>query len=177
MRRFFVFLPALPLSLFLSLSLAAGVVHAEALEAALVKQYPAGSVQSVAMASKALSEVTDTRKRVEEDYTESRNACLEKFFMTNCFDRAKERRRIALSSIRKIEVEASAYLRKDKADERDKLVAERQRKAASSAEGSAIPFIGATRSQTAPNESEPDGPEPDKSSPNEAASEKQMDKP
>lgn len=152
MRRFSVYLPAL----LLSLTLAAAGVHAESLEAKLVKQYSAGSIQSVAQASTALAEVTDTRKRVEEDYAAARNACLEIFFMTNCFDRAKERRRTALSVIRKIEVEASAFLRKDKADERDRLVAERQRKAASSAEGSAIPFTGATRSETAPDELTPE---------------------
>jgi len=152
MRRFSVFLPAL----LLLLNLAAAGVHAEALEATLVKQYPAGSIQSVAQASTALAAVTDTRKRVEEDYTLARNACLDKFFMTNCFDHAKDRRRTALAAIRKIEVEASAYLRKDKADERDRGVAERQRKAAASAEGSAIPFTGATRSDSAPDDSVPD---------------------
>lgn len=151
MRRFSVFLPAL----LLLLNLAAPAVQAEALEAGLVKQYPAGSIQNVVQANTALTEITDIRKRVENEYAVARNACLEKFFMTICFDHAKDRRRTALAAIRKIEVEASAYLRKDKADERDRGVADRQRKAAASAEGSAIPFTGATRSESAPGDSVP----------------------
>ena len=171
MRRFPFHLPALlalllsltlSLTLGLGLILAAPAVHAEALEAGLVKQYPAGSIQNVAQAKTALTAVTDTRKRVENEYAEARNACLEKFFMTRCFDSAKDRRRTALAAIRKIEVEASAYLRKEKADERDRGVAERQGKAAASAEGSAIPFTGATRSESAPDDSVPDDSVPGK---------------
>jgi len=158
---------ALLLSLSLILILAAPAVHAAALEAGLVKQYPAGSIQNVAQANTALNEVTDTRKRVENEYVVARNACLEKFFMTTCFDHAKDRRRTSLAAIRKIEVEASAFLRKDKADERDRGVAERQRKAAASAEGSAIPFTGATRSESGPDDSVPD----------DSVSDKQQDKP
>lgn len=154
MRRLSVCLPAWP-ALLLSLSLTVAVTgaQADATESELVKQYPAGSIQSVAQANTALAAVTATRKHLENDYTEARSACFEKFFMTNCFDRAKERRRTALSAIRKIEVEASAFLRKDKADERDRGVAERQRKAAASVEGSGIPFTGATRSESGADES------------------------
>lgn len=124
-------------------------------EEALVKNYPAGSIHTVQQASAALAEVSATRKDVEDDYTQTRNACLEKFFMSICFDRAKDRRRQALAAIRKVEIEASAYLRKEKADERDRGVAERQRNAALPQEAPGIPFTGATRPESSSGETSP----------------------
>jgi hypothetical protein len=146
MRRSTVLLFSL-LLLALSLTLVTAHAQAQALDAALVSQYPTGSIQSVAQASAALADVTTTRQHVEESYTEARRVCLEKFFMSACFNRAKESRRTALAAIRKVEVEASAFLRKDKADELDRGVAERQRKAASSTQATVIPFVGATRTE------------------------------
>lgn len=121
-------------------------------EDALINHYPAGSIQTVPQASAALAEVSATRQQVEDDYTQTRNDCLEKFFMAVCFDRAKNRRRQALAAIRKVEIEASAYLRKEKADERDRGVAERQRNAALPQDGTGIPFKGAARPEPVPNE-------------------------
>lgn len=131
--------------LLLVLNLASAASPPMMREEELVKHYPAGSIQTVQQASAALLEVSATRKQVEDDHVLARNACLEKFFMSVCFDRAKDRRRLALAAIRKIEIEASAYLRKEKADERDRGVAERQRNAALPLETPGIPFKGAAR--------------------------------
>lgn len=149
MTRFSVLLPAL-LTLVLSVASAASpqMTH----EDALVKQYPAGSINTVEQASMALVEVSTTRKQVEDDYADTRRVCLENFFMSVCFDRAKERRRVALAALRKVEIEASAYLRKEKADERDRGVAERQRNAALPSESPGIPFTGAKRPAPVPND-------------------------
>ncbi len=148
--RFFSVLP--PLLLLFVLNLATAASPQVKREDALVNHYPTGSIQTVPEASAALAEVTAIRKEVEDDYTQTRNACMEKFFMSICFDRAKDRRRQALAAIRKVEIEASAYLRKEKADERDRGVAERQRNAALPQDGTGIPFKGAARPESAPNE-------------------------
>ena len=148
--KFFSVLP--PLLLLFALKMATAASPQVKLEDALINHYPAGSIQTVPQASAALAEVSATRQQVEDDYTQTRNDCLEKFFMAVCFDRAKDRRRQALAAIRKVEIEASAYLRKEKADERDRGVAERQRNAALPQDGTAIPFKGATRPESAPNE-------------------------
>jgi hypothetical protein len=70
---------------------------------------------------------------------------LNKFFMTRCIDEAKDMRRAALHNIRKIEVEANAFLRKDKAAERERTIAERQSRAARPLGTPSIPISGAAR--------------------------------
>ena len=45
--------------------------------------------------------------------------------MTSCTDDVREKKRAALTKIRKIEIEANALLRKEKAAERDRALAER----------------------------------------------------
>lgn len=156
--RFVSVLP--PLLLLFVLNLATAASPQLKREDALLNRYPAGSIQTVPQASAALSEVSATRKEVEDDYTLTRNACLEKFFMSICFDRAKDRRRQALAAIRKVEIEASAYLRKEKADERDRGVAERQRNAKLPQDGTSIPFKGTARPESAPDEATPNEPTP-----------------
>ncbi len=162
LMRFVSVLPSLLLLFVLNLASAASPQIVR--EDALVKNYPAGTIQTVQQASAALAEVRATRKEVEDDYTQTRNDCLEKFFMAVCFERAKDRRRQALAAIRKVEIEASAYLRKEKADERDRGVAERQRNAALPQDGTGMPFKGATRPESAPNEPAPKEPAPDEPS-------------
>jgi hypothetical protein len=97
----------------------ASAVSAEIIEQGLLDQYPAGSVNAVASARAALLEVDVVRRAVEQRFAEGRATCLNKFFMTRCIDEAKDMRRAALHNIRKIEVEANAFLRKDKAAERE----------------------------------------------------------
>ena len=60
-------------------------------------------------------------------------------------DEAKEIRRVALHSIRKVEVEANAFLRKDRAAERERTIAERQSRAARPLGKPSIPISGAAR--------------------------------
>ncbi len=63
--------------------------------------------------------------------------------MSSCLNDAKEKRRLSMHAVRRIEVEAKAFLRKDKAEERDRAVAERLEKAANSAK--TIPISGTAR--------------------------------
>jgi hypothetical protein len=123
----------------------ASAVSAEMIEQALLDQYPAGSINAVAFARTALTEVEVVRGAVEQRFAESRAVCMNKFFMSHCVAEAKEIRRAALHSIRKIEVEANAFLRKDRAAERERTIAERQSRAARPLGAPSIPISGAAR--------------------------------
>ena len=127
--RFFFCRPAL-LMLSLALLFAANpALSVQSDEAAFAARYPAGSIQTVELARQALQDVDLERKNVHEDFLDEKDICLRKFFVTSCLDKAKEQKRKALNTIRSVEVEANAYLRKEKAAERDRNVAERMRKA------------------------------------------------
>ena len=133
------------LVLFLFSQCVASAVSAEIIEQGLLDHYPAGSIHEVAVARTALTDVDVVRKAVEQRFAEGRSTCLNKFFMTRCIDEAKDMRRAALHNIRKIEVEANAFLRKDKAAERERTIAERQSSAARPLDTPAIPISGAAR--------------------------------
>ena len=110
-------------------------------EADLVARYPAKSIASVPQADRALDEVKPVREAIENLYADEQAACYERFLVSACLADAKDKRRKAMQAVRRIEVEAKAFLRKDKADERDRAVAERQAKAV----GKTIPISGTAR--------------------------------
>ncbi len=112
-------------------------------EAELLARFPAKSITSVPRADEALDAVRPVRARLEQTYLDEQAACYERFLVSACLAEAKDKRRKALQVVRRVEVEARAFLRKDKADERDRAVAERQAKAAEGAK--AIPFSGTRR--------------------------------
>jgi hypothetical protein len=124
---------------------AASAVSAEIIEQALLDHYPAGSIHEVAVARTALTEVDVVRGAVEQRFAESRAVCMNKFFMSHCVAEAKEIRRAALYNVRKVEVEANAFLRKDRAAERERTIAERQSRAARPLGTPSIPISGAAR--------------------------------
>lgn len=134
-------LPACTLAL---LWMAAGA-YAETLEQALVKRYPAGTIVSTQTANAAIADVNPARREAEQIFANERSICFEKFFTASCLADAKEIRRVALSNIRKIEVEANAFLRKERAAERERTIAEREGRATRPLEGPSIPITGAAR--------------------------------
>jgi colicin import membrane protein len=91
----------------------------------LLGRYPADSIQSEEAAKNALKDVDDARERIEERYVLQQRACYPKFFTTACLDKVTERHRQDLASVRKIEVEANAYLRKAKVVKRDQKLTEK----------------------------------------------------
>jgi DNA-binding protein H-NS len=92
---------------------------------ALLSRYPADSIQSEETAKSALKDVDEARDRIEERYTLQQRACYPKFFTTSCLDKVTERHRQDLAAVRKIEVEANAYLRKAKVVKRDQKLTEK----------------------------------------------------
>ena len=103
---------------------------APSLAAPLLQRYPAGSIATREQADGALEEAKATRTALQEEFKKSSEACYERFFATACIDVAKERRRAGLSAVRKVEVEANAWVRRERAEDRDRATAERMRKSA-----------------------------------------------
>jgi hypothetical protein len=97
-----------------------------ALGVAVAKHFPPGSIKSVESAELALGEVSAERERIEQRFGVAEQVCYAKFFATSCLDRAKEERRAALALIRPVEVEANAFNRRAKVEERDKALAEKR---------------------------------------------------
>jgi len=91
----------------------------------LAARYPSGSIQSSEIADRALIEVDQQRTTLDQKYAVEQHDCYEKFFATSCLDAAKERRRVALAQIRKVEIEANAFVRGDRVVQRDKKLAEK----------------------------------------------------
>lgn len=113
----------------LLLMLSAGVQAADAQlkpvaepAAELSARYPLETLNSVETSNRALADVANAKAEVEARDLEQRRACYEKFFVNRCLDAAKEQRRLAMKAIRPVDITANAFLRKDRADERDKAL-------------------------------------------------------
>lgn len=78
---------------------------------------------SVADAARKLQDVAAERKRVEAEFAASEQVCYARFFVNNCLDAAKEKRRVALAYLNAVEDEAEYYQRKAEVDARDREVA------------------------------------------------------
>ncbi|AMP10382.1 hypothetical protein CAter282_2651 [Collimonas arenae] len=88
----------------------------------LTARYPLESLTTVETANKAVADVADAKAEVEARDLEQRRACYQKFFMNYCLDQAKEQRRLAMKTIRPVDITANAFLRRDRADERDRAL-------------------------------------------------------
>ena len=86
---------------------------------------PAGTIRSVANADAALRDVAQQRTLVEARYEQDRQDCAPVFFMTHCLDKAREQRRTAMVELRPVEVEANAFKRRARVEERDRILAEK----------------------------------------------------
>lgn len=78
---------------------------------------------SVAEAERKLASVAAQKSAIEAEFAASEQACYNKFFVNNCLDKAREKRRSALAYQKAIDVEAQHFRRKAAADERDREVA------------------------------------------------------
>ena len=88
----------------------------------------AQKVQSVEQADAALVVVANDRAAVQDEFAVSEHECYSKFFVNNCLDKAKEKRRAALVEIRAREVDAEHFKRVESVAKRDADLAERVRK-------------------------------------------------
>ncbi|EJL92187.1 hypothetical protein PMI16_01126 [Herbaspirillum sp. CF444] len=92
------------------------------------QRHPSGSIQSADAADDILIEADKERQVINDQYIDDQRACYRKFFVASCLEDAKERNRVAVRQVRDVEVEANAYKRQAKADERDKSLAEQHAK-------------------------------------------------
>jgi predicted small lipoprotein YifL len=92
------------------------------------REAPPPPVSSVAQADQQLAAVAQERAGIEARYAERERVCYDKFFVNRCLDEAKERRRSALAAQRAIEVQAERFKRQAVVDERDRKLAEAEKK-------------------------------------------------
>jgi colicin import membrane protein len=136
-----------PLLSFLSallLTMSLSSAYAQDASQQLTERYPPGSIETTEKAEAALGDVATTRADVDRLYSNQRIACFDRFFATVCTNDVREKRRAAFTKIRKVEVEANAFLRKEKAAERDRALAERDIKAKQQP-GRGLPISGTVR--------------------------------
>ncbi|HEX7982397.1 MAG TPA: hypothetical protein VF616_02665 [Duganella sp.] len=88
----------------------------------------APSSHSVAEADATLARVATEREAVNAEYAANETVCYNKFFVNNCLDKAKEKRRVELANLRALEVEAEHFKRAASVARRDADLAERARK-------------------------------------------------
>lgn len=91
----------------------------------LVNRY-AGGIASVEVAERALADVHKERSGIEARFAADERACYTEFFANSCVENAKERRRAALVEVRKVEVDANAFLRQARVNERDRALEEKR---------------------------------------------------
>jgi hypothetical protein len=144
----FRILPHQSILLVLLLTLLLARVHAQDVSHSLAERYASGSIDTSDIAKAALDDVIDARVEIDRMYSAQRIACYDRFFASSCMNDVREKQRAALSKIRKIEVEANAFLRKEKAAERDRALAEREVRAKQKPDRS-IPITGKTREPAA----------------------------
>jgi hypothetical protein len=90
-----------------------------ALLGALAITAQAQNVTSVAQADAALEQVAKDRAAVHEEFAASERECSTKFFVNNCLDKAKEKRRAALAAIRAHRSRGEHFKRADSVAKRD----------------------------------------------------------
>lgn len=84
--------------------------------------------QSVAQADATLERVTRERAAVAGTFAAEEAVCNDKFFVNNCMDKAKDKRRVAMAQLRAEEVEAEHFKRAASVAKRDAELSERARK-------------------------------------------------
>ena len=118
--------------------------HAQDASQLLAERYPPGSITTAARAQLALDDIAGIRADVDRLYSNERLACFDRFFATSCVNDVRDKKRATLTKIRAIEVEANALLRKEKAAERDRALAERDNPARQQS-GRSLPISGKVR--------------------------------
>lgn len=127
------------------LTLPAAVVNAQDAAAALAERFAPGSIDTPAQAKAALDEIVTARNEVDRFYNDQRVACYSRFFASSCLIDVRQKKRAAQTKIRKIEVEANAFLRQEKAAERDRALVERDNRAKQQPGSRSRPISGITR--------------------------------
>lgn len=112
--------------------------------------------QSVAEADDKLARVARERAQAEAEFAAREQFCYTKFMVNNCLDKARENRRVILAGLRAIEIEAAYFKRKAAVEQRDRELAEGEKKyQAEEARLAAEPPAPAREVPAAPKPSKP----------------------
>ncbi len=173
MKSHYLFSLALAAACFFSVPLTA---IAQDPEQALLADFPPKSIDSVERANEAIKRVPEARQYLDRRFAKENADCLARFFAASCLSELHLRERKAFKTVNRVEVEAKAFLRRERADERDRAVAEREQRAAETG-GKAISISGTERNRNRSEQGSGEAPPPKKRihvervrDPNEAAS-------
>ena len=89
--------------------------------------YFAGAIQSASMAEQAIAEASATKNELQKWYVQAEQTCSEKFFVTSCMNDIKLVRRDKLSVLQRINIEAKAWQRRQRIDELDQKLLEKNK--------------------------------------------------
>ena len=92
---------------------------------ALDVTYSTGAIQSAIMAEQAIVEASTTKNDLQKWYAQAEQTCAEKFFVTSCLNDIKLVRRDKLSILQRITIEAKAWQRKQRIEQLDLKLQER----------------------------------------------------
>lgn len=116
-------------------------------EQALLADFPPNSINSVERAEEAIRRAPAARDYMANRFTRENAECLERFFAASCLSDMHTRERKARKLLKQVEVEARAFLRKERAAQHERAVAEREQRAVQQS-GKSIPFSGAAREKS-----------------------------
>ncbi|PRC92192.1 hypothetical protein [Solimicrobium silvestre] len=102
-------------------------------------------IVSVEQADAALEAVALSRAQIDWRFRQKEQICYTKFFMNHCMLEAKEQRRIDLATVKKSEVAANYFKRKNNVEEMDRALVEKNL---------AHPLPGTTPNDDAENKSD-----------------------
>jgi hypothetical protein len=129
-KKFSALTVAAALSLCCAFVCAQPVAATGAAEQALATQFPPQSIDTIERANAALALVPVARAEIERRVAAQRAQCLDDFFTSSCLNDLRDSERRSNKAVRRVEVEANALLRRERAAGRDRAVAERERRAA-----------------------------------------------
>jgi colicin import membrane protein len=93
--------------------------------ALLSKTYPVGTIQSDEAADDALRRASEARTEVENKFADEQRICYSRFFVNSCLSDAKEERHLALTRIKRVEIEANEFKRAFQVKEHDRIAAQK----------------------------------------------------
>lgn len=123
-------------------------------EQALAAAFPPQSIDTVERANAAREAVAEARAAVSSRFAREKAACYDRFFVSACLVDVRDRERLANKAVRRVEVEANAFIRRERAAERDRAVAQREKRAAEQGAKS-LSITGAAREGSEPAEDQP----------------------
>jgi len=87
--------------------------------------YRGVTIRSDAAADDALLWAAKTREETEKKFIDEERVCYSRFFVNACLSDAKERRRVALSQVKRVEIEANEFKRASKVKKDDSVAAQK----------------------------------------------------